>query len=106
MRYKIEQKTCESSLSAKALVIYLGYHTESEKYFVSIFMTTKYRQVKLEMTWAKINSTHVTCRFPCLSYLFFLTLINKYFFDNQKTNTQLGQGIKKVNQFQSSQFLP
>ena len=34
-----------------------------EKYFTLIFMTTKYREVELEMTWGNIDAKHVTRHF-------------------------------------------
>ena len=38
-----------------------NYHNKSEKYFTSIFMTTKYIQLKLKITWAKIDTTETAC---------------------------------------------
>ena len=38
----------------------VDYHKESEKNFASIFMTTKYCYVKLEITWAKIDTTNMS----------------------------------------------
>ena len=34
-----------------------NYHNKSEKHFASIFMTTKYIQLKLKITRAKIDTT-------------------------------------------------
>lgn len=50
-------------MTVKTLIEPLGYHKGSEKYFTLIFMTTKYRQMKLEMTWAKIDTKPIARHF-------------------------------------------
>ena len=59
-------------MSAKALVIYLDYHTESEKYFATIFMTTKYRQD--DFGEDKFNPRHMSIS---LSFMSFFSYFNQ-----------------------------
>lgn len=76
-------------MTVKTLIEPLGYHKGSEKYFTLIFMATKYRQMKLEMTWAKIDTKPIARHFYAFYKQIFLFLYGRIKLNLDSTNINL-----------------